>query len=350
MKWRVVQLLLGIAMSASLVFLLLRTVDTSAVASMVGIADPRPIALAIGVYILAMWLRSVLWRRLLPAANSTTALFRASIVGFAVNYLMPLRVGEFARVYLVRKWCGVEYGTTFASLVAERVLDGLAVGLILLAGLQFVSAPGYVLVLGLVVAAIFGGLATALIIASWRANAVIGLVSFIARPLPERFGKRAERLAQHFAFGLMPLRNWRALPGLASLSIAGWLCQFAVFYLLMLAFPLPASLPLAVLGGGVANFATLLPSAPGYVGTFDAALIKLVIDVQGASLEYATAYALVVHAVLVVPIVSLAGVIMWRANLSIGQLFRRALPGRPSHVPVAAAASVSTSVFPSLGA
>jgi uncharacterized protein (TIRG00374 family) len=350
MKRRVLQLLVGVAMSASLVFLLLRTVDTSAVASAVGLADPRPIVLAIVVYIFAMWLRSVLWRQLLPSARSTSMLFRVSIVGFAVNSLMPLRVGEFARAYLVGKWCGIEYGTTFASLVAERVLDGLAVGLILLGALLFVPAPGYVLVLGLAVAAIFGGLATALILASWRANAVISVVAFLMRPLPERFARRGERLARQFAFGLGPLRNWRALPWLASLSTAGWLCQFAVFYLLMLAFPVPASLPLALLGGGVANFATLLPSAPGYVGTFDAALIKLVMDVQGTNIEYATAYTLVVHTVLVVPIVALAAFIMWRANMSIGHLMRGSLPRPRSSVPVAAAAAVHTSVFPTLGA
>jgi hypothetical protein len=107
---------------------------------------------------------------------------------------------------------------------------------------------------------------------------------------------------------------------------------------------------MALLGGGVANFATLLPSAPGYVGTFDAALIKLVMDIEGANIEYATAYALVVHTVLVVPIVLLAAFIMWRANLSIGHVMRSSLPRSRPTVADPAADAVSTSAFPTLGA
>ena len=58
-----------------------------------------------------------------------------------------------------------------------------------------------------------------------------------------------------------------------------------------------------------------LPSAPGNVGTFDAAIVKLITDIQGVSLAHATAYALVLHTVVVVPIVILGGVVLWRSNL-----------------------------------
>jgi uncharacterized protein (TIRG00374 family) len=354
MKRTLIQLSLGLAISAALVVLLLRIVDLGAVLSAVVVADPRPIMVAVGVYLLAMWIRSLLWRRLLPAADSTRTLFRVSIVGFAVNYLMPLRVGEIARAFLLKNWCGLPYGTTLASMVAERVLDGLAVGGILLVALLFVPAPGYVLVLGLGVAAIFGGLATLLLLASWRVGFVLSVSRRIARQVPVRMRTRVERLGRGFIAGLEPLRDRRALPGLAALAVLGWLCQFAVFYILMLAFPIPASFPMALVGGGVANFATLLPSAPGYVGTFDAALIKLLVDLQGVKLESAAAYALVVHTVLVVPIVLLAAVVLWRANLSFGQVMGIGLPARraataPGTASAAASAAVSTSVLPSIG-
>src|SRR5262249_37290745 len=158
-------------------------------------------------------------------------------------------------------------------------LDGIAVAIILLLALLFVPAPGYVLVLGLAVAALFGGLGALLLVASWKPNLIVRLAALCGRWLPGRLQWRIDRLARRFAGGLNPLRNWRALPGLVGLSILGWVCQFGMFYVLMLAFPLPASFPLALLGGGVANFATLLPSAPGYVGAFDATLIKLLMDI-----------------------------------------------------------------------
>src|SRR5256885_5493099 len=95
----------------------------------------------------------------------------------------------------------------------------------------------------------------------------------------------------------------RALPVLFGLAVLGWFCQFAVFYVLMYAFPLVPSVPLALLAGSIANFATLLPSAPGSVGAFDASIIKLLLDVQNVGGHTAAAYALLVHGVIVVPIV-----------------------------------------------
>jgi len=108
----------------------------------------------------------------------------------------------------------------------------------------------------------------------------------------------------------------------------GWLCQFTVFYLLMLAFHLSGAFPMAMLGGSLANFATLLPSAPGFVGTFDAALIKLFVEIQNTDLNTAAAFALVVHAVLVIPVVVLGALILWRTDLPFSQLL-----GRPRRAP-----------------
>lgn len=322
------QLALGLAISAALIVLLGRTIDFDAVASAVRQADGRLIGLAVALHILAMLVRSVLWRRLLAVRVSTRTLFDVSIVGFAVSYIMPLRVGEVARAYLLARWRGIAYGVSLASLVAERVLDGVSVGAILLVAIMFVPAPAYVLALGLIVAVIFGGLASLLIVVSWRAGAVVSITSAVAARLPHRMRSPVERLAHGFASGLTPLRDWRALPRLLALCVVGWLCQFAVFFLVMVAFRLPASVPMALLGGAVANFATLLPSGPGNVGTFDAAIVKLLMDVQGISLANAAAYALVVHLVIVVPIVILGAVVVWRSDLSLSQLLGRSMRWR----------------------
>jgi len=325
MKRRLIQLSLGLVVSSVLVALLAHTIDMGAVAAEVAVADVRLILAAVAVHLAAMWIRAVLWRRLLAAPASLAMLFKVSIVGFAVSYIMPLRIGEVARAYLMARWRGIAYGTTVASLIAERVLDGLSVGAILLVALLFVPAPGYVLALGLAVAGIFGGLAAVLIVLSWRAGAIVRLAAAVARRLPLWMGPAIKRLAASFALGLAPLRNWRVLPGYVALSVVGWVCQFLAFYLVMLAFALPASMPTALLIGGVTNLATLLPSAPGNVGTFDAAVIKLLIDVQGIPLELAAAYALVVHAVIVVPIVGLGAVVVWRSDLTLGDVLGRSL-------------------------
>jgi len=102
----------------------------------------------------------------------------------------------------------------------------------------------------------------------------------------------------------------------------------------MAGFGIPASIPIAMLDGAAANFATLLPSSPGYVGTFDGVLVKILTDLTNVPVEQITAYALVVHATLVIPITVLGALIVWRAGISLDQVRGagavRALARRPA--------------------
>ncbi len=79
------------------------------------------------------------------------------------------------------------------------------------------------------------------------------------------------------------------------------------------------------MSGATANFATLVPSSPGYVGTFDGALTRVLQDTAGVPLAAALAYAVVVHATLFVPVVIAGAVVLWRSRVS---LLRR--PARPA--------------------
>jgi uncharacterized protein (TIRG00374 family) len=322
MKAGLLQISLGLLITAGLATLLLRMVDVRDVADVLAHADARLIPIAMAVHIGAMWLRGLVWQRLLPQRPPAITLFKASIVGFAVNYLMPVRVGELVRLYLVRIWCGTDSGAILASLVGERVLDGLAVSGILLVSLLFVPAPAYVLGFGMTIAAMFGMAAALILLASWRADLVLQLACVVARGLPHRLRPRLVHLAHGFVANLPRLAQWRSFGPLIVLAIVGWFGQFAVFYLIMFALPLSPSVPMALLGGSLANFATLLPSAPGAVGAFDAALISLLMQVQGASVENAAAYALVVHTVVVTPVVALGGLTLWRTKLSLSQLIQ----------------------------
>ena len=317
------RLLAGLIISVVLVALLLQAMDLGKLAEAIAEVDIRLIPLAIACNFVADWVRAVRWRQLLPPASAPTgSLFRALIVGFTINNLLPARLGELARAYLLARWHGVAYGPTFASLVVERILDGLALAALLLVSLCFVSAPTYLLTLGLLVGGVFCGGAAIVMLAAWRRDGVAMVGRLVARLLPGRLASVVERLVAGFSDGLDLLRGWGVLARLAGLSLVAWGCELALFYVLMFGFPVPASMSLAILAGTTANFATLIPSSPGYVGTFDAALAKVLIDVAGVSVELGTAYALVVHVTLFVPVVVLGAVIMWRADVSLGQVTR----------------------------
>ena len=315
------RVLISFAISAVLLVLLVRSVNLSSLGAALAAADWRFVPPAIGLYFIGTWLRSARWGLLLPEHTvSTPKLFRVLVVGFTVNNLLPVRMGEVARAYLLARWCRIPYGATLASLVVERVLDGLSLAALLLVALVFVPAPGYLLVLGLLAAVGFLGGALLLALAAWRSRAIVGVVTWLARPLPPRLSGLAEGLALGFGRGLSLVRGRGRLLRLIGLSLLAWCVELSLFFVLMLGFALPASYPLAFLVGSAANFATLVPSSPGYVGTFDGALVKVLSDTAGVAAAQATAYAIVVHATLFLPVVILGTLVLWRSHVTFEQI------------------------------
>jgi glycosyltransferase 2 family protein len=298
-------------------------------------ADWWLIAPAIGLYFVAVWVRSARWGVLLPEHSvRISVLFRALILGFTVNNLLPLRVGDPARAYLLARWCSIPYGTTIASLIVERVLDGLSLAFLLLVALTLVpSAPTYLLAGGVFAAALFSCAATLLALAAWRASAITAVAGFVANLLPARYGKIIEQLAINFSRSLALVHSPARLVRLIGLSLAAWCIELGVFLVLLIAFRVSESYPLALLVGSAANFATIVPSSPGYAGTFDLALSTVLQSVAGVDSVKATAYDLVVHyAVLYIPVVVLGTLVLWRSHMTFTQITQA-----PERSPVVAA-------------
>ena len=110
------------------------------------------------------------------------------------------------------------------------------------------------------------------------------------------------------------------LAPLLTLSVLAWCFELGLFFVLLISFGLPASYPLALLIGSAANFATLVPSSPGYVGTFDSVLIGVLHDVAGVAAGQAAAYDVVVHASLFLPVVVVGTLVLWRSHITIDQI------------------------------
>ncbi len=286
-----------------------------------GAADWRLIVPAVGLYFVGVWLRSARWRLLLPEHSvKTSTLFRALVVGFTVNNLLPLRMGEIARAYLLSRWCRIPYGATIASLVVERVLDGLSLAILLLVALTLVPAPGYLLLVGVLAAGGFLAGALLLALAAWRASALVDLATFFSRFVPARVASALVHAATSFGRSLALVHDPRRLPPLLGLSLLAWCFELGLFFVLLLSFKLPASYPLALLVGSAANFATLVPSSPGYAGTFDGVLTKVLADVAGIAAGQALAYDVVVHAALFLPVVVVGTLVLWRSHVTINQI------------------------------
>jgi len=274
----------------------------------------------VAVFFCGIWLRSIRWRVLLrPAlraehmeAPSTRRLFEVLVVGLTVNNVLPARLGELARAYLLWHRERIEPGATIATIVLERVLDGLT--LLVFAGLAalVVPFPAELQRAAWLTAGVFLAATAGLVVFLAWPTPFVALAMRVFRLLPERFAHLGERLVLTFVDGLAVLRDGRSLAAVLALSLSAWLAEATMYFVIMLGFPFPARPEAALLGAAAANIGTMIPSSPGYVGTFDLPLQLVLTGVFGVSIAEATSYTLVLHAALVLPVVLLGAFFIWQ--------------------------------------
>jgi len=296
---RLIKILLGIAVSVALLVWLFWNVDTRALAARLADTHWGWLVVTVAATLFGFWARAVRWGHLFPRGARPTHLFNAVMIGYMGNNLLPLRAGELLRVYVVTRR-GQPFWTTVTTLVVERVLDGIAIGLIL--GLVFfvVPAPREV---------------------AWAAETFVGaviamvavLVAIAAAPLTCRtilhtltyrwpaIERRLLSIFDSMSDGLQGLRRPAQLVPTLLWSLVIWgAIVFAVwscFEAARLQLPVSAALcVLAFLGLGIS-----LPSSPGFIGVFQAATV-LALSLFGVSRMDALSFSLLLHASQFVPV------------------------------------------------
>lgn len=323
-----------------LVALFLRHANLSMVAAELRRADLGFVALAflatIGTFVFRAWR----WQYLLaPIGHAGFGnAFRTTVIGFGANGLLPGRVGEVLRPYLLARREGLDPTAAFATIVLERALDLITL-LFLFALSVSVFDPGFSVKDAQTVRAVHFGAAVAgaaaacgLLIAfllAGHAERVAGWTAVCTRWMPPRLGALATRLVTAFGQGFSVLRAPRALLPALGWSVAVWMSIAVTTWAMARAFDLdlaPAGTfaVLMFLAVGVA-----VPT-PGAVGGFHEAVRLSMVTLFGADNDVSVAMAVALHALAFLP-VSAAGIyFMAREGLSLSRV--RALVEEGSHV------------------
>jgi uncharacterized membrane protein YbhN (UPF0104 family) len=287
------------------VSLLARRVDWSEVQRMLAGADWRLLLLALLALAAGMGTRITRWWLMLRTREPTLPLsscVRPFLASLALNNTVPLRAGDVVRVFGFRRTLKAPTAHVAGTLVLERLLD-----LLVLLSILFVCLIGTAGVFPrpfLVGAGIAGGVALlALGLLTFFPGGVTaalqGLVSGV-------FGRRGRAPAVSGAVAQLTesvglLRYPGQAARLLGLTLVAWLFEGGVFASVMWSLDIDVSLAAAGLSLGAGTLATLLPSSPGYVGTFDY-FTALGLTAYGASPVAATAFALLVHLLLWLPV------------------------------------------------
>lgn len=272
-----------------------------------------------------IWARARRWVYLFPPGSNPAGLVPATWIGYMANNILPLRAGEFVRVYVVaRHWKPADAGgrahgfwTTLATLIVERALDGLVVVLILALLILAIPVPAYLEWAALVLLTVdLCGVAVlvSFVLAPRRCERLIARLAG-RWPALER---RLHRVFETFVTGLDGVRAPSHLLPLLAWSVIVWvtpaLAMWAMLAAMNLHLPWVAGWTvLAFVGLGVS-----IPSAPGYVGVFHAAA-ALAVGIFGVSQSAAVGYALVLHASQIVPTTLIGWLYLLREHVSLGE-------------------------------
>ena len=250
------------------------------------------------------------WRwQVLFHPDEQRAPFRVLFPSLMISYIpLPFRLGEVARGVVAGRRTGLPLSRVFSTIVVEKVLDVLTLLLIMGVALPFVDlgeqSQGWLAPVGGVV------LAAVLVMLGlvFRPDLARRLVGWVARRLPGGIGSRLVGLADNVLAGLAPLSNGPTAAKVLGWSLGTWGINVVTVWIMMLAFNLELPIAVAAVLVVVTNLTMAIPAAPGYVGTFEAAVVAVLNGALGVPLETSQAFALFYHFVGLVP-VALMGVI-----------------------------------------
>lgn len=304
MAKKILRLVLGIGLAAFFVWLIVRQIDADQVGQAFGQANSAWIGAALAAFVAGYAARIERWRVMLNLDNP--ALHWRACAGpllgsFATNNVLPFRAGDVLRAFAFNHRLGTSSSAVVATLFVERLLDLLMV-LVLL---------GTTLALFGMDTSQFAGVGSLVLIAG--ALAILGVLLFpqIFAPLALTCARLAARIAPRIGEKLLAgitksfdtlqyLAKGSTMVRLVAWSIVAWVGEGCVFWFAALALPSLAAPLGAWLALPVGTLATLMPSTPGYVGTFDYFTVKAMVSLGNAT-GAATAYALLVHALLWLP-------------------------------------------------
>jgi len=320
-KW---QFWLGVLISILFIWLALRGLQLNDFWSAVKQANYIWLIPGVGVYFIGVWIRAWRWHYLLNPIKKipTKSMFPITTIGYMGNNIYPARAGEVLRAVILKRKEGVSVSASLATIIVERIFDG-----VVMLGFVFVNLPelakltdasgfiGNIQQVALIGTGVFLGALSVFLAAAMfpQITAKIGLW-FIYRLLPQKLHEKIIGLMNKFLEGLASLRSPFNVLMVFFTSVIIWLLETGKYWFVMHAFDFSVSFFALMLMNGIVNLATTIPSAPGYIGTFDAPGIAI-LTAYGVDKATAAGYTITLHVALWLPITLLGAYYLTREGI-----------------------------------
>lgn len=316
---------IGFAVTVAFLGLILWKMNPAEFAEAIRSANYSYVVPAAVCTLLSYVLRTARWREILAPTKrvSVRRLFPVLMIGFMANNVLPARLGELVRAYALGEKEQVSKSLSFATIMLERLVDGLTLLGFLLVLSRLIRMTSDEVRLTIVSAVVFAAATAFVVLLLVREDVARKLIDFALRPLPRRLALSISDKAGYFILGLHALRSKATVLALFVLSIVIWSVEAASYFLVLKGFGVGTdflgTLQPALLMLVVVNLGIMIPSAPGYVGIFEFGAI-LALGTFGIPTGQATAIGLVSHGIQWFLVTGVGFIFLMRENLSLSQI------------------------------
>jgi uncharacterized protein (TIRG00374 family) len=321
----------SLAVGILLLVILIWWTGVDQIGAAIGSASPLWLTVAALVIIPGYILRAVRWKLLLAPVKRDVRVsntFWSTAIGFMVNTLIPIRLGEFVRAYILGEKEGTGFAPSFSSIVVARTLDLMGLLSIGIVTMLLVSAQAG---LSSIVSDIFTAVAvliavilSVIIVGIKKEDLIIKWINGITSKIP-LVKKYAARIADFTSSLIKGLQGLSQKPKMFAVNIALtwvlWLTQTSAIYFTFVAFKYPMPFVAAILGGVLMSVSHILPATPGYVGSYEAFWVVIFTLLGVTQADLLLAMGVISHLVGVLPIVLIGSISVVWLGVSFEEIF-----------------------------
>jgi glycosyltransferase 2 family protein len=283
--------------------------------------------------IISFYFRAWRWQIFLRGTKKVTVqrLMSPMMIGFMGNSVLPFRLGEIVRGYMLTREENINLSLGLATIAVERIFDGLCllflfVAVILIfpinlnvAGVGMISS-GQVKTAGFGLLTVCLGLLVGMLILRFFSVKCLAIAGKLFAKANPKTREKILHIIHQFAEGLEVLRDWKGILLTTFQSFGVWLFLAVSVYFIQSVFDLqhlPFYAPVFIMT--VVAFGVSVPSTPGYVGPYDAAC-QYAVRALGGGINVASGFTIVLHLSQIIPVVIMGFYFLWKQNLSLKQL------------------------------
>ena len=309
--------ILGIAMSAAAVIVLLRAIDAADTWRRLREANLLWFGAACVATVAGYLVRAIRWGELLAPVRRPPLrrLFAATMVGFLAINTLPARLGELVRAFALSRPEGISTATVLGSVAVERVLDLVALGIFWSLSLIVAPLPGWFRWSGFATLGI-AAVAAGLLWTFHRSGG--GKALSIDGPLLGRLPQHPRRVVGRaipaFGEGIRAIASPPVLARAGAWTAAMWLVNAVVFHLTAISLGLDLPIWAPFLLAFIVCVGIMVPSSPGFVGVMEGACV-VGLGLMGVEGPEALAYGVLYHATQLLPLVALGSWYAFREHV-----------------------------------